>query len=236
MGSVCIERRNLFFFSVLWQLTFPLLLSSNRISEFDELRWLWLCCTLFVFFLFPSFPRELDYLSSEITLQKYLNYFAEYITLFYFIWLIESLWFELLIVENLQFAQPLATLQLHSHTSLISFSLFSPFFLSFVLRTTFALFLLLFSPQRTTAGAWRQKLALFFLDVVCGGRRNHVHLIFLCWEKQGLTKTMTGRTGENNTQSIRRSCHADSGTRLFGGLAFPKAHLELADKIVHVFF
>lgn len=82
MGSVCIERRNSFFFSVLWQLTFPLLLSSNRISEFDELRWLWLCCTLFVFFLFPSIPRELDYLSSEITLQKYLNYFAEYITLF----------------------------------------------------------------------------------------------------------------------------------------------------------
>lgn len=227
MIGVCVSKEDRF--RVLLPGTVAVDFSSSLEQKVANFSRVWWTTLMIVFFLFPSFPaREL----LEITLQKYLNYFAEYMYHTFLLQLIDliAIWFELFFpAENccsfrLYCTTACATLlRTHTHTSLISFSLFSPLFLSFVLRTTFALFLLLFSPRyRQVVSVWRQKLTLFFLRM--GGKPRALFSFFVR-KNQGFTKTMTERTGENNTQSDT-NCHADSRGTLFWWTRFSEGTLR----------
>lgn len=170
----------------------------------------------------------------EITLRKYLNYFAEYMYHTFLLHLIDliAIWFELFFsAENccsfrLYCTTACATLlRTHTHTSLISFSLFSPFFLSFFCFTDHfrSLSPFVFPALRQVVSVWRQKLALFFLRM--GGKPRALFFSFFCKENQGFTKTMTERTGTNNTQSDT-NCHADSRGTLFWWTRFSEGTLR----------
>lgn len=170
----------------------------------------------------------------RITLQKYLNYFADYHT--FLLNLIDWIAFELFLTYFFGWklavfvciAQHREVWHCCVRAPLISFSLFSR--LSFFCFRPCTLSLSFVFPRggAEVVSVWRQKLALFFL-----GGKPRAHFRGLLGHSQRDKEGHKG--GRGNTINLTDLSRWLELT-FRGRLAFPKAHLELADKIVHVFF
>lgn len=227
MGFVCIKVRAFLSDTVAVDFSSSLAVKFKCLTNYTGFGF-----ALFDFFLFLlawNHTTEIFELSRRIY-HTFLLHLIDWIALiwtFFFLFFCRKLAVFVLLHNRLRHCVA------HAHLFYLFLSFLS--FLSFFCFTDHfrSLSPFVFPTQRT---AWRQKLALFFL----ARGENHVHcfLFFFCWEKPGTPKdNHTGRTG-GKQYTINRTdlSRWQSGTLgFYGGLAFPKAHLELVENCSRFF-